>query len=268
VQNTLRSVLGAVGDAPDNVTGLYNARKYVTDLLEGKAGSDMQAARAATRELMQVRDLIDGEIGKRAPSWGNYLSAYQQGSAPINRMQVGRELLGRGSLAGRVDNNGENILAPAAFIRNTRDASRLDAVAARATGFKKAKAGQILTSDDLAVVRNIADDLQRVQRRQSNPALPGQSRTSEAGIMQRSLERAFGMTPMPAGIARFVDDALRGVKAADRARLDERLSRLIANPQEAQAVMAKLSARDRRALQAVLASQQAALAGAAVSAGE
>jgi hypothetical protein len=268
VQNTLRSVLGAVGDAPDNVTGLYNARKYVTDLLEGKAGSDMQAARAATRELMQVRDLIDAEITQRAPSWGNYLTSFQQGSKPINRMQVGRELLDRGSLAGRVDNNGENVLAPAAFTRNTRDAGRLDALAARATGFKKAKAADILSSDDLALVRNIADDLQRVQRRQSNPALPGQSRTNEAGIMQRTVERAFGMTPMPAGLARFVDDALRGVKAADAERLNQRLAQLIANPQEAQAVMAKLSARDRRALQAVLASQQAALAGAAVSSGD
>jgi hypothetical protein len=263
VQNVIRSVQGAVADAPDDVAGLYNARKYVTDLLEGKAGSDMQSARAATRELMQAKELIDSEISARVGRdlWQNYLGAYQQGSRPINRMQIGQELLSRGRGA-QDDILGNPLLQPAKFGRAARN---LDDIAKSATGFNKAKPGDYLTGDDLKVISSINDDLRRVAVRQANPAQPG-SATFEAGslagrIAQRGALQMAGRV-LPLGVGESVKAYQEGMDKM----LQEKLAFLVQNPKEAQRVLKALPPAQRSQLtQALMRLGSVSTSGAAFS---
>lgn len=251
VQQTLRDVNRAAASAPDTVPGLYRIRQTIGDLLDGKAGSDKSYARAATRELMQARQMVDDEIGRRMIGEGPsafpaYLNAYQQKSIPINRMQIGRELLDSGSAGIREGGTGLPRLTPGTFAR----ASDLDTIAQRATGFNKARAADILTPDDIKSIGAIQDDLQRQFARQTNPAQPG-SATMEAteltkrmlakGLMGRFSQRLPGLGPLVEGYQTMMDQALQ-----------RKLAYLVANPSEAQRVLSSLPPAQRSAVERAL----------------
>jgi hypothetical protein len=252
VQNTIKAVMSAIGDAPDTVAGLYNARQYITDLLEGKAGSDMQAARAATRELMQAKDMIDSEIQRRAPSWGQYLTTFQNESRPINKMQIGRELMDRATTPGvptRPDASADAILSPAKFMQLTRNNRRLNALAAKATGFKKADIQKILSPDELSEIQGIYDDMRRITARQANRAQPG-SPTFEAfdiagDVARRGIGSAIGRAIPTGGIVEAIQ---KGLDLQTR----QKLAFLIANPEAAQRVLSALEPAKREALEQAL----------------
>lgn len=236
VQSTLDRVDSALGDARNSVSGLYNVRKYIDALLTGKAGSDTTAARAATAELMAMKGAIDDEIAGRAPTFADYLDAYRTMSRPINRMQIGRELLDRGAGSAIADPvTGVRPLTPAGFSRQAND---LDSLAARATGFDKARADQILTPDDIAKIRAVQDDLER-QAFRATAGSGGNSMTQERQALARRMGRsAIQSVPV---VGRFAES----LEAMGERRLNETLSRLIANPEEARRVLSALSAKDR-----------------------
>jgi hypothetical protein len=204
--------------------------------LEGKAGSEKGYARAATSELLDARRLVDQEISTRAPSFAGYIEAYKQGSRPINRMEVGRELLESGS-AGIRDVAGTPRLTPGTFAK----AEDLDPIAQRATGFKNARAEDILTPEDISAIRGIQDDLRREFARQRS-ATAG-SQTFERGeVTGRALRRGSRLVPYVGDLISYIDD-----RATDRVK--ERLAYLIANPAEARRVVNSLkSAEDRSAV--------------------
>lgn len=248
VQQTLGDVNRAAASAPDTVPGLYRIRQTIGDLLDGKAGSDKSYARAATRELMQARQMVDDEIGRRMLGEGPsafpaYLNAYQQKSIPINRMQVGRELIDTGSAGIREAETGLPRLTPGTFAK----ANDLDTIAQRATGFNKAKASDILTPDDIKSISAIQDDLQRQFARQSNTAQPG-SATMEAteltkraiakGLLGRFGQRLPGLGPLVEGYQTMMDQALQ-----------KKLAYLVANPTEAQRVLLALPPAERSAVE-------------------
>lgn len=236
VQRSLGDVLSALRGADDSVEGLYRVRKTINDLLEGKAGSEKGYAKAATSELLDARRLVDQEISTRAPSFAGYIEAYKQGSRPINRMEVGRELLESGS-AGIRDVAGTPRLTPGTFAK----AEDLDPIAQRATGFKNARAEDILTPEDISAIRGIQDDLRREFARQRS-ATAG-SQTFERGeVTGRALRRGSRLVPYVGDLISYIDD-----RATDRVK--ERLAYLIANPAEARRVVNSLkNAEDRSAV--------------------
>lgn len=237
VQSAVRDVTRALDDAGDSLGSLYNVRQYIGDLLSGKAGADKGYAKAASRELLEIRDHLDAELAARAPSFPEYLDAYRAASKPINRMQVGREVLQRGS-APVPDEAGMPRITPGAFSRVTSD---LDAIAAKATQFKKAKAADILGPEDLASIRAIQDDMQRQLRRQSSAASGSQTFERNEVGRRLAMKGATRAIPLVREVAEFFED-----RASER--LKERLAYLMANPAEARRVLNALEPDDKSLL--------------------
>ncbi len=243
VQSALTDVQRALDNAGDDVFSLYGVRKYIGDLLSGKAGADKSYAKAASKELKDLQGVLDEEIAKKSPSFASYLDTFREGSKPINRMQTGQQLLAPDSGGAVLDpQTGLQVLTPASFSRKARN---LDAVAAKATGFKKAKASDILSPDDLAVIRDVQDDLER-QAFRSTAGSGGNSMTAERLALQDKLgARLAGKLPIVGG---FVE-TLNGL---GQQRVNERLAYLLANPDEARRVLSALNQKDRSTLNKAL----------------
>lgn len=247
-----------VGAPEDRITVLENVRQTIGDMLGGRYGGDNAAALQGSRELIGVRDSLNREIGDQVPAFVQYLDAYRQGSVPINRMEIGRELLDRSSAAvAGADNFGTGVrpLLPASY---SRQVNNLDALAARATGFDKARADQILTPDDIAKIRAVQDDLER-QAFRATAGSGGNSMTQERQALARRMGRsAIQSVPV---VGRFAES----LEAMGEKRLNDTLARLIANPEEARRVLSTLNAKDRAVVNKALL-QISARTGAAVPA--
>ena len=242
VQSAVKDVDRALKNAGDSVGGLYQVRQYIGDLMEGKAGNDKSYAKAATRELMQIRDALDDQLASRAPSFPEYLQAYRNASKPINRMEVGREVI---DTAGGVipDLLGNPTLTPAGVMKATTD---LDAISAKATGFKKSKASDILTPDDIASIKAIQDDMIR-QAARLKPAVAGSPTFERQAIGDRLVkESVLGKSPV---VGKFFEHY---EKVADDI-LNEKLAFLIANPKHARRVIDALPKNDQKPVRQMLA---------------
>jgi hypothetical protein len=243
VQSALVDVQNALAKAGDDVYSLYGVRKYIGDLLSGKAGADKSYARAASKELKSIQEVLDDKLAAKSPSFAQYLDAYRSGSKPINRMQTGQQLLASDSGGAVLDpQTGMQVLTPASFSRKARN---LDAVAAKATGFKKAKADQILEPQDLATIRAIQDDLER-QSFRATAGSGGNSMTQERQALQgRMGRRLASKVPVVGGFVEALDQL-------GNQRVNDRLAYLIANPAEARRVLSALNQQDRAVLSRAL----------------
>lgn len=245
VQAGLRQVgdLLAKGEGTAKVAVLDNVRKTIGDMLGGKYGGDNAAALAGSRELMVIRNQLDRALAKQAPAYGQYLDAFRQGSQPINRMQIGQELLGARSGSAVLDPvTGQQQLLPAAFSRAARN---LDDVAASATGFRKAKADQILQPQDRQTIAAVQDDLERRSFAVSAGS-GGGSPTFERGALDQKVM---------AGLVRRIPGAGWAFDELERigqARLQAKLAEVLANPSEARAILARVPQQDRRLLEDLL----------------
>lgn len=228
---------GTITGVPeDRIAVLENVRQTIGDMLGGRYGGDNAASLQGSRELIGVRDTLNREIADQVPAFGQYLDAFRSGSAPINRMEMGRELLERGAGSAVADPvTGVRPLTPAGFSRQAND---LDALAARATGFDKARANQILTTDDIAKIKAVQDDLER-QSFRATAGSGGNSMTQERQAMARRVGRS-AVQSVPV-VGRFAES----LEAMGERRLNETLARLIANPEEARRVLGSLKAQDR-----------------------
>lgn len=238
VQSALNDVKASLDQAGDDVFSLYGTRKYIDDLLTGKAGADKAYARAATRELLEVKRTLDKQLADTSPSFADYLDQYRKLSVPINRMQVGQVLIGPKMGSAIVDKEtGVQVLLPAQFSRASRS---LDEIAAKATGFKKARADQILQAGDIAVIKAIQDDLERQAFRVSAGSGGGSPTFERLAVTDRMGRQAtkdvVGKLPGGQYIAGFMEhlDRLRND------RIKERLAYLVANPDEAERVIRAL----------------------------
>lgn len=241
VKRALDDVLGSLNAAEDSVGSLYLSRKYINDLLEGKLGSDKGYAKTAQAELIGIRDQLDDVLSSRAPSFPQYLDAYKQASGPINRMQVGRQIAKQASTRAR-DESGVRFLTPDKVFGVMDD---LDAVAQKATGFKKARAENILERSDFDKLKAIQDDMQRISQR-ARSATPGSQTAERLSIGERAAVRGLS-SRIP-----WVGPLFEHFEQASNQRLTERLAFLMANPDEAKRVLAALPKEDASALRTTL----------------
>lgn len=242
VKRTIQDVIADLDDASPTVEGLYNVRKSIGDLLSGKAGTDKGYAKAASAELMQMRDLLDAELVNLAPTFESYLSAFRNMSQPINRMEVGQELIRRGS--GALDPvTGEGRLMPAQFGRQVRDMDRL---AQTATGFNKAKATDILSPEDMATIEAVGDDLARQAARLVRGAGGGSHTASQQGVGKRIAVRSLARAIPGVGAA------VEFLESQSAQRLEKALERVLANPDEYRTIAALMRREDRRLLEQAL----------------
>lgn len=236
VRRSIDNIVSELDAAEPSAQGLYKVRKSINDMLEGIAGSERDYARAARPELLQARALLDAELANIAPEFGNYLTAFQRLSRPINRMEMGREILERGAGGAVPDiDTGIRPLTPAAMSRQTLD---LDALAQRATGFEKARAEDILTPNDVAAIRAVQDDLER-QYFRSTASAPGGSPTEPRRAMAEKL------TSVAAGKIPYGNMALDFFRNQMKQQHIDTLTQLIANPAEARRVLTNMSPKDR-----------------------
>lgn len=238
VGRTVDAVLNELDAAEGSAQGLYNVRKSINDLIEGKAGSDKDFARAAQAELIQMRNLLDAELANIAPSFEAYRSAFQNMSRPINRMEMGREILDRAAVSVPDMDTGVRALTPAGMSRQTLD---LDALARRATGFENARADQILDPQHVSAINSVQDDLER-QYFRSTASAPGGSPTEPREALARRLAGALASKVPGANTALDMFRNLRQEQQRDV------LTYLIQNPIEARRVLSSMQPRDRQVL--------------------
>jgi hypothetical protein len=221
----------------DEVSQLYNVRKTLGDLMSGKLRGEQPAAEAATRELMMVKNGIDRAIGKTTPMFKGYLEAYKQGSREVDRRKLGQLLLEKGA-----GSNNADALTPSAF---NGLANNLDAAAAKATGFRKARAGNILESEDIATIQAISDDLKRVAA----------TRTLGSGGNSQTFERFAGEGRLRGRLLQAIPGISKITELLDSAaqsRLERNLAEVLQNPSKARAVLAKLPANERKLVENAL----------------
>jgi hypothetical protein len=222
----------------DEITVLDNIRKTIGDMLEGRYGGDNASSLQGSRELLELRNSLNSEISEQVPAFGEYLSAYRSGSGPINRMEVGRELISRGSGSVADPTTGLRPLLPASLSRQAVD---LDALAQRATGFDKARASDILTPDDISAIRAIQDDLER-QNFRATAGSGGNSMTAERQALGERLGRS-ALEAIP-----VVGSFAERLRMLNQPRIDAAIAQLIANPVEARRVLESMAPRDRQVI--------------------
>lgn len=253
IQNALLSVRGLlardVEGAPgltttlpeDRIGVLDNVRMTMGDMLSGKWSQDTNKALAGSRELIGVRDSLNDEIGTQVPAFKDYLNAYRNMSQPINRMELGRELIDRATAANPADAVGTPLLQAARYGNAFRD---LDAVAARATGFKKARADQILGADDFADLKAIDDDMTRIAIASRSPQVGSQTDANRYIGDQMAEE-------VVQGVLKDVPFARIFANRASE-QTQEKLAYLLANPEEYRRVAAALPTKQRELLNKAL----------------
>lgn len=244
VQSATNAVSRALDQTGDSVGGLYNVRKYIGDLLNGRVAGDDASARAASRELIQMREMIDQNLSQRAPSFPQYLDAYRSASEPINRMQAGQELLKRSTSGVADPTTGLEVLTPAAFGRSVRN---LDQISAGATGFTKASAEKVFQPSDLATIGNINDDLAR----QAFTDTAGRGSGSDTFQKLATNGDIIGAV-QELGVNIPGSGMIRMLGSAGRDRVNRQLVEILTDPARAQEVLRRASASDRRAIQGVL----------------
>lgn len=250
----VRDQLAPKDVAEKNVATLYNTRKYIDDLLAGRAGGDTNAAKAATVQLSLIKKLLDRQIRQAAPEFGQYLNAYRQGIKPANQAAIGAELLNKGSAVADAT-TGERNLTPAAFSRATND---LDRLASQATGFGKAKAASILTPQQQSVINSVRDDLQKLNF--ANTAGRGVGSPTAGNLatqnMLSSITRGLGggksiIALEPVKRITGVMEKTYGLFGVPE-RLHDTISAALADPSYARQIIGKLPNADRATVESVI----------------
>lgn len=135
--------------------GAHYIKKALDEVAEPGASSYTGKAGAAAARNTQSEFLA--WLEKSIPEYGAARQAFADLSKPINRMEVGQELLNKARPA-LADFGALGRESGATYARALRDA---DATAARATGFPGAKLASVMTPDQMAALEAVASDLAR-----------------------------------------------------------------------------------------------------------
>lgn len=241
VQDVMQRVKGQLDDTDGSVAQLYNVRQYIDTLY--KDGQDA-AAKASRRELQTVKSMVDNEIRKVSPEYGQYLNIYRDASRAADRVDVGKRLLDASSTI--QDSMGNPVLSPAKIGGLARDP---DALVRQATGFKRANANT-LTSNQASAVQDLSRDLSR----QASTASAGKaigSNTAQNLSGMNTAQDAIGAlgSAIPGG--GFSNMALAGLNSVKK-RYGEKVFAVVQdamlNPERAAEVLQRLPDEQRRRL--------------------
>lgn len=223
---------------------LLNVRETIGKMLSGTFGGDNSSALKGARALMAVKTQLDRVLSDQAQPAKQFIETFAAASKPINRMQLGQELISQRSGSAILDPvTGEQILTPARFSSAARN---LDQTAAAATGFRKAKAANILEPQDRQIIDSVQQDLERRNFAQTSGS-GGNSHTDERSELGKRLIRGgiVRVIPLFNAAAEFLDKQ-------GQARLHGRLAEVLANPEQARELLARLPAEESQALRDAL----------------
>jgi hypothetical protein len=95
VERSIKNVVARMTDKDGKLLTdpemLYGVRQHIRNLLEGKNTDDSAQALLAKKELLQLRDTLDGVIEASAPGFRQYLNNFAQASRPIDEMTILQE---------------------------------------------------------------------------------------------------------------------------------------------------------------------------------
>lgn len=244
----VREALGAVKEeigTIKTVQDAHNVRQYIDQLIsgqvEGKAG-----AKFAQRELMTVKDILDRQMRQAYPEWGKFLRDYKAASKEIGQTRIGNKLLDKGpNISGVGD---VPVLSPDKFSGAVADMDRL---AAQATGFRRARADNIVTPEQAKVVDEVRRDLERFARSNSRAApVAGGSPTMQNAVGGNRVQDALG--PVGATMIEPVSGAALLFLNAARKNYGEKVAAIvneaILSPDRAAEILARLPPKSRRAI--------------------
>lgn len=244
MQGALRRARGEIEASGGNMAYLENARQAIGRLISG-TGDD---SGVKLPDLIRAKDALTGTMRGASADFGNYLDTFKGMSLPINRMQIGQELIGPRAGSAVLDELGNQTLLPASFSRMSRD---LDGVAQRATGFNRASASTSLQPDDFATIAAVQDDLERQAFRQT----AGSGGNSQMAQRQELARRLVNRTAANAGaraiplIGGNIGAALDYLEKMGAARLNNRLAEVARNPEQARAILSRMAPPERRLLE-------------------
>jgi hypothetical protein len=233
-QKALQEVLG---DLPDIKTAeqAYNVRKYLDFILSKQ--SDKPAAKAASREIQQAKGVLDQEMARVFPEWGQYLSDYTAQSRRMDQAKVGKSLLGMARQAAD-PNTSERSLGANALSRAANDP---DALVRGATRFSKSSATNTLTPEQASLLRMLGDDASRMDFAATGGRAVG-SDTAQ-NLATRNILSTL------AGGSRLANMALQSQPMQRVAALGEKTYGLLGVPDRLQAVMVEALSDPARARQ-------------------
>lgn len=243
VQKAVGKIRELLGEH-DSANVLMHVRESINRMLSGTFGGTESNALRGSRELIGIRNQLDRVLNK-AQGFREGMDAFRNLSRPIDRMKAGRHLINRGGRSYVPDAvTGEPVLTPDAFWSRTHD---LDQLAAQATGFRKAKAANIMEPSDLATIANIGDDLSR--RKWAATRGTGVNSATDA---RAELGKRLGRNLM-ARVVPLWDKAAVYLESVGEQRMYAKLAEVLQNPQKARILLAAMPARDRKVLEAALA---------------
>lgn len=233
-QKALQEVLG---ELPEIKTAeqAYNVRKYLDFILSKQ--SDKPAAKAASRELQQAKGVLDQEMAKVFPAWGDYLTNYTAQSRRMDQAKVGQSLLGMARQAAD-PNTAERSLGANAL---SRAANNPDALVRGATRFNKSSAGNTLTQEQSSLLRMLGDDASRMDFAATGGRAVG-SDTAQ-NLATRNILSTL------AGGNRLANLALQSQPVQRVAALGEKTYGLLGVPERLQSVMVEALSDPTRARQ-------------------
>jgi hypothetical protein len=222
-QRALREFLDDMPAAINSAEEAYNIRKQIDFILSKQ--SDKPAAQAASKELLAAKGVLDREMKKVFPEWGDYLDEYVSQSKRMDQAKVGKSLLGMARQAAD-PNTSERSLGANALSRAANDP---DALVRGATRFNKSTAGNTLTAEQSNLLRMLGDDASRMDFAATGGRAVG-SDTAQ-NLATRNILSTL------AGGSRLANMAMQTRPAQHVAALGEKTYGLLGVPERLQSVM-------------------------------
>ena len=241
VQHGLTTIKNLVS-SPKGNSGqtLANIRLTIGDMLSGKYGGGHGAAMQGSKALMAVRDQLDRVMAKASPEYGQANSTFHAMSRPINRMQTGQLLLQRAT--GSIEDPLTQLPVLSAS-KLGQQIKSLDTTTRSATGFRKAKAADVLMPEHMAALAAVNDDLARSAQRLKYGSGGGSHTASQMGLLGRLATQGFGrVVPGVGPVMEFLRDA-------GATRVQSALTEVLQSPSQYRAIHARLSRQEQGLLE-------------------
>lgn len=236
---TLKSELPNVKTVRDAHLFRQYMNQLSNGLVDGKA-----SAKLAGKEVSAFRDILDRQMRKDFPEWGQFLKDYSSASKEVGQVRFGQELLGKSNAAQFAGD-------PVLNANYLKAAGSLDSIAKMANpGFKRATADTMLTQPQKDVIESVRRDLERQMNTMTRGRAAGSNsfqNFANASRIQQSVGPAMqlGVTALEptSGIALAAINQLRQ-KSGERVAM--LVSEAMMDPQRASEILARVPSKYRQ----------------------
>ncbi len=219
-----------------SVKGMHYMKRALDDQIgAAKRSGDNNLARL----LMGTKGKLVGVIQEISPKYASAMAEYQAASKPISTMDIGSYLYDK--LIPAASDVGAERMTAAQFVKAVKEG---DEMAKKATGFKGAKLADILSSDQIELVVNVAKDLGREIGAVERARVPG-SPTAQYLAGANMMRQIIGPLGLPKSwVEKTIGETLAswGTKFpfnVAEERIQGKLGEMLVNPQTATNAMSR-----------------------------